>query len=113
MIDVLSGCLSGSATSPDICGAPDDPRPQRTGHFMAAIRVDIAGGENEFFDSLDNLAAAVHEAPRQVDCEQFQIPGEREHRAATQRRLVIPVEDGDRKLYEQLGRDFGVPFNVG
>jgi LDH2 family malate/lactate/ureidoglycolate dehydrogenase len=110
MIDVLSGCLPGALTSPEIVGDPDAPEPQGTGHFFAAVSIDALRARGEYEQSLTQLVRAVHDAPRADWSEPFLIPGEREHRAAAERAEAIPLSKPALELLRSLGEDYGVGF---
>jgi LDH2 family malate/lactate/ureidoglycolate dehydrogenase len=110
MIDVLSGCLPGALTSPEIEGDPGAPQPQGTGHCFAAIRVEALRPREDYERSLRDLAGAVHDAPRAPWAEPFLIPGEREQKVAADRVGGIPLAKAALTLLRSLGDEYGVPF---
>lgn len=110
MIDVLSGCLSGALTSPEIAGDPTAPVPQGTGHCFVAIRVEALRARDDYERSLRQLVARVHDAPRAEWAEPFMIPGEREHMVAAERAREIPLTTAAVTMLRSLGEEYGVPF---
>jgi ureidoglycolate dehydrogenase (NAD+) len=110
MIDVLAGCLSGSATSPWISADPDGQNHPNVGHFFVALYIPAFAESGVFDRSLQELVGAVHSAPRREGIPEFQVPGEREHATARERQGGIPLADEDQELLEQLGFEFGLPF---
>ena len=110
MIDVLAGCLSGSATSPWVSAHPDGQNHPNVGHFFVALYVPAFAESGVFDQSLQELVGAVHSAPRREGIPEFQVPGEREHAIARDRRGGIPLTDEDQELLERLGFEFGLPF---
>jgi LDH2 family malate/lactate/ureidoglycolate dehydrogenase len=110
MIDVLTGCLSGAALSPDIPGDPNSPDPQNTGHCFIAIHVESIRDRQEYESSLARLVDAVHGAARADWAEPFMTPGEREAIAARGRESAIPLSPSTVELLTSLGQEFGVSF---
>lgn len=110
MIDVLTACLSGALLSPEIPGDPNDPRPQKTGHFFVAVNVESLRDQKEYEQSLCELISRVHTAPRADWAECFLIPGEREALVAKERAVAIPLTEPTLALLRNLGEDYGAPF---
>ena len=111
MIDVLTGSLTGSATSPHIPGDPKAPVAQRAGHLFIAISVDALADRGDYEASLRDLAAHVHDAPRAAWAEPFLTPGEPETRARERSTDDgIPLAPESLALMHELGKRYGVPF---
>ena len=85
MIDVLTGCITGGRTSPDIVGDPEARTPQGVGYCFIAIHVASACASDAYEDSLSRLVHRVHSAPRAEWAEPFLIPGEPEARTRSER----------------------------
>jgi LDH2 family malate/lactate/ureidoglycolate dehydrogenase len=111
MLDVLAGCLPGAGISPRIPGDPEADRPQNAGHLMIAIDVGAAGDGDAYAQSVRDLAAHVHGAPRAAGTEPFQLPGEREARTSLRRlREGIPLSASTTGVLRSLGSRYGVAF---
>jgi LDH2 family malate/lactate/ureidoglycolate dehydrogenase len=110
MIDVLTGCLTGSSVSPDIPNDPLKPTRQGTGHLIVAIHVSSIRELSEYRASLERLVTAVHEAPRNDQTPPFLIPGEREARTATDRGGSIPLGEATVDRLRGLGKTYGATF---
>ena len=110
MIDTLAGCLAGARTSPSISADPSGREPQHLGQFILAISVGAVASTAGFVSRVEELTDTVHTAARAENVSPFLIPGEREARLASRRRMGIPIASGDLALLEALGRDFDVTF---
>jgi LDH2 family malate/lactate/ureidoglycolate dehydrogenase len=110
MIDVIVGCLAGSAISPEIPNDLVDPEPQRVGHAFFAVRVDAIAEHADYAESLARLFGAVRSAPRAEGTAPFMTPGEREAHTAAGRSQSIPIDAGSGARLAELGREYGVPF---
>ena len=110
MIDILSGCLAGAATSPEISGDPAGSEPQRTGHLVIALDVRSFRDRDAFAGCVSALVESVHGAPRRDDAPAFRAPGEPEAATRRSRGDSIPFEAGDLELLRTLGQSFGTPF---
>jgi LDH2 family malate/lactate/ureidoglycolate dehydrogenase len=109
MIDILAGCLSGAGISPEIPPSQSS-HPQGIGHCLIAIRVAAIGALDQYEESLDRLAEAVHRTPRAAGTASFLIPGEPELRAAAARSDGIPVQPATLRLLRELGETYGIRF---
>ena len=113
MIDVLCGCLTGSALSPDIPNDPVRPEPQRTGHLFMALEVEHFREASQYLSALERLEQAVHDAPRSVDAPALLLPGDIEATVARERESRgVPFDEASTQLLGELGREYGVAFPV-
>jgi ureidoglycolate dehydrogenase (NAD+) len=111
MVDVLAGCLSGSGISPEIPGDPEGDRPQNAGHLLLAIDIAAAGAGDAYAESVRDLAAHVHGAPRAAGIAPFQLPGEREALTAERRlRDGVPLSASTTGVLRGLGSRYGLAF---
>jgi LDH2 family malate/lactate/ureidoglycolate dehydrogenase len=111
MIDILAGCLTGSALSPEISNDPAHPAQQRTGHLLIAIAVDRFVTAEQYSSALERLAHTVHTAPRAPGTGRFLLPGELEASAAQQRAAEgIPLDSASVSLLAEIGATHCVPF---
>lgn len=111
MLDVLCGCLTGSAISPDIPSDPENPVPQQIGHLFLALSVEHFGDPQEYRSALSRLQALVRDAPRLAGTEPFRSPGERAAATAGIRTVEGVPFDGDSAVQlRQLGIEYGIPF---
>jgi LDH2 family malate/lactate/ureidoglycolate dehydrogenase len=111
IIDILAGCLTGSALSPEISNDPADPAQQRTGHLLIAIPVDRFVTAEHYASALERLASTVHTAPRTPGTDRFLLPGELEASAARRRAAGgIPLDSASASLLTEIGATHGVPF---
>lgn len=112
MIDLLAGCLSGANLSPEIESNPESSRPLGTGHCFIALNVEAFAEPRAYEASLDRLVDAVHSAARTPGTKPFLVPGELEARVARERADGIPIDVATRQLLQELGSEFGVPFEI-
>jgi ureidoglycolate dehydrogenase (NAD+) len=111
IIDILAGCLTGSALSPEISNDPAHPAQQRTGHLLIAIAVDRFVTAEHYGSRLERLAHTVHTAPRAPGTDRFLLPGELEASEARQRATEgIPLASASASLLAEIGATHGVPF---
>jgi LDH2 family malate/lactate/ureidoglycolate dehydrogenase len=110
MFDVLAGCLTGAAISPEIPGDPARTSARGTGYLVLAINLAAIGAEAAYPARLEELIRHVHEAPRAANVPPFLVPGELEASAAAARAEAIPIATATRELLQELGRTYGVPF---
>jgi len=111
IIDILAGCLTGSALSPEISNDPAHPAPQRTGHLLIAISIDRFVTAEHYGSALERLAHTVHTAPRAPGTDRFLLPGELEASAARRRQAGgIPFAGVTASLLAEIGTTHGVPF---
>jgi LDH2 family malate/lactate/ureidoglycolate dehydrogenase len=102
--------VPGSAISPEISDDPEGLDPQGTGHCVVAIHVPSVHDLDGYAKRLDELADAVHGAPRAAGVTAFQIPGDPEQRTAARRGGRIPFDAPSLRLLDELGERFGVPL---
>jgi ureidoglycolate dehydrogenase (NAD+) len=111
IIDILAGCLTGSAISPEISNDPAHPAQQRTGHLLIAIAVDRFVTVESYGSALERLAHTVHTAPRAPGTDRFLLPGELEASAARRRAAGgIPFDSVSAGLLAEIGATYRVPF---
>ena len=111
MIDVLCGCLTGAAVSPDITNDPASPKPQRTGHIFISIDIAAVCDRGRYQASVERLARAVHEGPRADGVSPFMLPGEPELAIARERGSTgVPFDGETARELRMIGESHEVVF---
>ncbi len=89
MVDILAGALSGAGC----CTAEDVPA--KDGLLLMAIDVEKFGPVMDFHRNVLSLVEHVKSCPPAPGFDEVYVPGEREHRTATQRKktgIPLPVD---------------------
>jgi LDH2 family malate/lactate/ureidoglycolate dehydrogenase len=96
MTGLLAGVWVGGLFGREVRDLFSDPAiPQRTGHLMAAARVDAFMDPAEFRRRVDAAVREIRSSARAAGAQAILAPGERAHRLAARRRTEgIPL-DGD------------------
>jgi LDH2 family malate/lactate/ureidoglycolate dehydrogenase len=94
MTGLLAGVWVGGLFGRQVRDLFSDPAiPQRTGHLMAAARVDAFMDPTEFKRRVDAAIREIRASARAAGAEAVLAPGERGHRLAAQRRAAgIPLD---------------------
>ena len=94
MTGLLAGVWVGGLFGREVRELLGDPAvPQRTGHLMAAARVDAFMEPAEFTRRVDAAIRELRTSARAAGAEEILAPGERGHRLAAQRRAGgIPLD---------------------
>jgi LDH2 family malate/lactate/ureidoglycolate dehydrogenase len=113
MIDILSGCLTGSAFGPHLgplYGVFD--RPQDIGHLFGVIDVGRMVPIDEFKTRLAQMTREIKDTPLAAGATGIYIPGEIEA-GKRARRLEegIPIPEGVRQEFLEVARDLDIPFD--
>ncbi|KAK2616496.1 hypothetical protein QQS21_000538 [Conoideocrella luteorostrata] len=76
MMDVFSGCLSGSAFAGHVTGPYDPSKPADVGHFLVAIKADLFMSLDEFRERMKYLYERVVGADKAAGVDRIYFPGE-------------------------------------
>jgi LDH2 family malate/lactate/ureidoglycolate dehydrogenase len=104
MIDVLSACLGGGAVSPQLV------EERGASQLFVALRVGAVSDRRDYDERLQQLVAAVHDAPRADWAPGFLVPGERGSATAVERAESMTLDGATLALLRSLGEECGVPF---
>ena len=104
IIDVLSACLGGGLSSPQLV------EERGASQLFVAFKVGAVGSQADYVRRLRELVGAVHDAPRAGWAPPFLVPGEREARTAHDRGSTMPLDDATAAVLAALGEAWGVPF---
>jgi LDH2 family malate/lactate/ureidoglycolate dehydrogenase len=87
VVEALCHALAGASMSLNIMAVQGRRRqPSNIGHFFAAYRVDGFRDLDDFKQEMDQLVRTLRSCPPQPGVAAVLLPGEKEHRAAEQRR---------------------------
>lgn len=111
LVDVCSGLLSGMGPSPDVDSLNDDyARPQRIGHFVAAIDVATFRDPDAFRADVEALIEGLHSVPPADGFDRVRVPGEPEAETLERRRRDgIPIPSGLGGELQELADRHDVP----
>lgn len=109
-VEALCHALSGAAMSLNITAVHGrGTQPTNTGHFFAAYRVDGFRDVDDFKRDMDDLVRTLRGCPPQPGIEGVLLPGEKEHKTATQRRRDgIPLHSEVITLLRTIARDLQI-----
>lgn len=112
IIEILSSCLSGAATSQTMGSFYDfSGKTQNSGFFLGAMDVSKIMDVNEFKKNVDNLADSIKNSPKAEGCEAIFLPGELEHRrTVVAERDGISISDAVLSELQEISKMYGVPF---
>jgi LDH2 family malate/lactate/ureidoglycolate dehydrogenase len=101
--------LSGAAPSPEVGALGGDPAtPQRLGHLLMAIRVDVAGPADNYHASIRRLVDAIHEAGPLEEERPAMAPGEPELAHQEANRGLLDVSEHLLKSFRVVENTTGI-----
>ncbi len=105
-MDVLSGILSGSSFAPSVVGPYMPEGRSGAGHFVMAVDINACRPVAEFETDMEQLIAAMKDAPRAPNVDEIFYPGEMEarHEARTREEGLLLPADVTRDLAEGAAR---------
>ncbi len=108
-VDVLCGVLSGAGYSPIL-----DATSWKTGHFLAALRIDAFRPAAHFKAMMDEMIRGLKAAEPAPGAERVYVHGEKELATEEERRrLGVPLHPEVVASLRALGQELGVPFVAG
>ena len=110
IVEALSFALSGAAMSLNVAAVhARGNQPTNTGHFFAAYRVDGFRDVDDFKRDMDELVRTLRSCPPQPGVERVLLPGEKEHKTATERsRDGIPLHSEVVTLLRTIATEFHI-----
>jgi len=108
-VDVLCGVLSGAGYSSVL-----DATSWRTGHFLAALRIDAFRPAAQFKAMMDEMIRGLKAAEPAPGADRVYVHGEKELSTEEERRrLGVPLHRDVVASLRDLGAELGVPFPGG
>ena len=110
MTGLLAGVWVGGLFGRQVRDLFSDPAvPQRTGHLMAAARVDVFMEVAEFKRRVDAAVREIRSSARAAGVEAILAPGERGHKLAAQRRTAgIPLDGEVMRKLQAMADEVGL-----
>jgi LDH2 family malate/lactate/ureidoglycolate dehydrogenase len=114
LVETLAGVLTGAAVGPELGSMYKHmDRVQNVGHFFMLMDVASLMDPALFRKRMDAMIDAIKAGRKQDGCKDLYVPGELEHRRATENRaLGIPVEPRTLDEIKALCADLGVLFKL-
>lgn len=119
LIDLLAGILPGALSGPEVTPLYESvDTPQRLGHFMLALSVEVFGPLSDFTRRIDRLVREIRALAPADGHERVYLPGELEYLHMEENRpygIPLPAEVVDviRQLAEETGIAAPEPVSAG
>ena len=112
IVEILSACFSGAASSQSMGSFYDFSRPQNVGFFLGALNVGGVTDFGGFAERVDALLRSLKAAPKAEGCDEILIAGEPEaRRECAARKQGVDIPPAVLRELEELGERCGVPFD--
>jgi LDH2 family malate/lactate/ureidoglycolate dehydrogenase len=109
VVETLCNLLTGMATGPERARGEQEDR-RGTGHFFAALRIDLFEPAEEFRRRMDRTLRILRESTPQAGIERVCVPGELEWQREREREAAgVPLLAGTIRSLRELAGELGVP----
>lgn len=113
VVDILSACLSGAASSSDVTSMSQYSLPQNLGHFMMAIDIGAFMDRQEFKSRVDRLLGRIKKSRPLPDRREVFYPGELEALMEKERsKNGVPLEDDTVESLKRLAERFQIEWDL-
>ena len=112
LVEGLAAILSGAGIGREVGSMYKDmDRRQDVGHFFCLLDIAAFMDPAQWKDRIDRMIDMIRESRRRPGVSEILIPGEPEHRVATEnRRLGIPIDPVTLAELRSLSAEYAVPF---
>jgi L-2-hydroxycarboxylate dehydrogenase (NAD+) len=110
MVDILCSILGGSVSISELLTQPNTAL--RANHFFGALKIDGFMPADDFARAMAGMVKVYHDLPKAPGVERIYLAGEVEHEIEKQRRLGIPLDPQVIASLQELGKEFGVEYDL-